>query len=255
MNKTPAPNSSGKRQTAVQRLMQDLKKVESQVLAATETDFEILSIAVEDAAKGIDISKRYRTLYEKLVHDAVLRETFLDALHLAEKDQHRELVPLPELAQPNLDFLKNLPTIIKKGANAWQIRLQRTTQQLQSIFFPKTGMVYRSDADLFEKPWFELLRTETQVEDTLYSIALGCTPSEDLNDKFSIFFTISSEGIGEEFDHPLQARLQWGKNYDEQVPIARQGQIKLPDVPLPEILDSAQENVSAALILTLEVNS
>ena len=256
MNKKTAPNGSGKKQTGVQRLIQDLKKAEPQVSTPTGTDFEILSIAVEDAAKGIDISKRYPTLYQKLADDAALRETFLDALHLAEKDQKGELVPLPEPIKANLDFLKNLPGVMKMNAHAWQIRLQRTVQELESIFFPRSEVAYRSsDANLFEGPWFELLRTETEVEDILYSIALGCTPSEGLSDTFSVFLTISSEGAGEQFDHPLRARLQWGKSYDEQVPIPSQGRVKFPDIPLPEIFDSVQEHVNAELILTLEVNS
>lgn len=109
MSKNPHSFTSRKDQNAIQKLMDDLKNVKSGTLTASQTDVEDLSLIIDDALKGVDVAKRYPSVYQKLLGSAELRQAFLDTLDLMEKDQAGKLVPLPKLIKPKLAFLTILP--------------------------------------------------------------------------------------------------------------------------------------------------
>lgn len=260
MSKKITRHTSENKQDFLQKLMADLMNIKSGTAAASTANIEILSMVVNEAIEGIDIVKRYPDFYQSILKSAVLRETFLEALQLAEKDKSEKLVPLAQPTVPNLGFLKTVPAppIIEFTDRFLQINWQQTTKQLQAIFSSPLNRAYRSSPDLFEGPWFTLLDTEIEAGGTLYRVLLECAPSEVSDDSFSIVMAIEleSENIIEKPDFPaLEARLQWGQTYDEHISIIEQGRLRFRDIPRTDIYDTEKEEIKAELNLTLKSNS
>jgi hypothetical protein len=252
--KSPTPSSS-KREESIKRLMKDLSELEPRTFSASPADVEMLSMVVDDVIRGVDIAKRYPSFYQKLIQNMELRRLFLDVLESVEAEQKEEFIALPELGKSSLDFLSKTPlepTITKFGNRSWQVKWQRTAEQLQTIFSPP-GLAYRSAPDLFEGPRFTLVQEEVEVEGSSYEIKLECGPSMDLDDSFSISLTAISENSTGELQIPIRVTLIWG-SYHESIILSEQGKIILPDISVTDIFDNVKENVSAELNLILEGN-
>jgi hypothetical protein len=238
---------------AAQRLADDL--IEFDARTTTRVDDEMLSIIVDEAYRGIDISKRFPTIYRKLLNNANLRQAFIDILESLEKEGENELVAFPNKPNINLNFLKkhaSKPIFEIIDQDNWRISWLRTFEQLQEIFSPHE-FVFRLDADLVEDPWFTLLRKEFEVGKSRYTIVLDCTLSEKgdevLSPYLNIAVTLGATSDGPKF--PIHARLQWGA-YEERIFIAEEGRIKLPDIPLSTTFDKEFNLVESELNFTLE---
>ncbi len=245
---------SSKRQEAAKRLAEDISRLDTASGFGTLEDEEMLSLIVEEASQGIDISKRYPSFYQKLLSNPDLRQAFLDILESIEDEEENLPIPWAGGANPNLSFLADhffQPVIARIGEN-WRIILQRKIDQLQSIFFP-SELANRSDPTLSEDLWFVLLRGKVDVDGLLYTVALECTFSENGKDTLTPFLNVAIT-IGAVAKHPpfpIQSSLQWG-TYKETISITEEGQVRFPDIPIDTVFDEERKNISSDLSLILE---
>ncbi len=248
------PFHSSKRQEAAKRMAEDLRHFDTARGVGTTEDEEMISLLVEEAYKGIDISKRYPDLYQKLLGHPDLRQSFLDLLEAMDEEATALPIPWAEPEPVDLSFLDTespQPQIEKLGDH-WSIHWQRTIASLQDLFTP-SELVYRSDPSLIEDPWFTLLREEISVEDLRYAIALECTFSGENEGALSSFLSIAVtvEQDAKQPPFPVQSSLQWGL-YQQTIQIFEEGRSKFPDLPLSMIMDKDLRTLRSELYLTLE---
>jgi hypothetical protein len=253
MSKHLKPLNSRK---APKRLADDLAELDRRSSPITPGDIEMLSIIINEALSGIDISKRYPTFYKKILRNPNLSRVFTDSLETLEKSRANDLVGLPDAIKPDLSFLRHAsinPKILT-NKNGWQIQWQRTVEQLQTLFFPSgMEMAYRQDPSLFDDTWFTLLRESVDITDASYSILLECGISEDLENSLSAFLnvavTLESETASYQF--PIFVTLNWGE-YKETIEITEQGRVRFPDIPLKVAFDDKIQNITSELNFMLE---
>jgi hypothetical protein len=253
MNENRNRSEKPKNQKAMRRLEQELAGIASASAPVSVADNEMLSLIVNDVLKGVDIAARYPTFYQELLKNSNLRQAFLEALESLEKGA--EPVALPQASKTSLAFLTScLPQAVPErlAGGGWKIGLQRTIEQLQSIFSPPK-LAYRSDPSLSEDPWFTLIREEFDVEEAQYAIVLECTLSEDdakaLSADLNFAVTIRAEKDRPRF--PIQATLQWG-TYHEMIQITEEGRTRFPNIPLSSVFDDEHLNVQADIQLSLQ---
>lgn len=243
-----------KDQKVAKQLVEDLMIVNRQKLPASVADNEMLSLMVDEAIKGIDISKQYPNFYKKLLDNPNLRSAFLDSLESIEEAKQDQSISLPAAPRGKLVFLTNLsadPTITKMR-DKWRIIWQRTIEQLQAVLAP-SQLAYRSDPITFEDPWFTLMRSETEVEGAIYTIALECTLSEHDNSALSplLNIAVTLKMADTQTRFPVLSTLQWG-TYNQTINILEEGRARFPDIPFSMIFDRSNENIAAELNLIIE---
>lgn len=242
---------------ALKRLIEHLIALDTQDDSDFFMESDMLSLVVSKALNGEDIARLYPDFYQKLLGNTELRQAFLDALESVEAERANQQAPMP-VAQTQLDFLTGQsisPTIEVFDKNKWRASLQRTLEQLRSIFSPPT-MAYRADPNLIEDPWFTLLREEMIAEGVTYDVMLDCTLSNEKEYALSAFLnlavTLESNLVSAAF--PLRASLHWGE-YQESVLIPDEGRFRFPDIPMVSIFDEAGAQPKAGFNLTLETAS
>lgn len=246
-----------KRQKAFEKLRNDLAEFGANASSTLMAENDMLSLVISEALNGVDISIRYPEMYRKILNNGDLRQAFIDALGSVEEEQSESLaIPLPE--KPALTFLsrqEQLPMIIKFGADKWRTVWRQSVEQLQALFSPPE-LAYRSDPSLYEDPWITLLRGEADVDGSVYTVMLECSPAEETDDALAVAFNlaVTLETNVALPQAPLEATLQWGL-YNQTIAIAEEGRTKFPDLPLTAILDEELQNVKAELSLTLETIS
>ncbi len=231
--------------------------METKDASAVTVDNEMLSLMINRVLKGEDIAKRYPTFYRKLLGDTDLRQAFLDALESIEAEQAHQQLPMPEPEKAKLTFLGNQrirPILELRESHQWRTTWQTTLEQIQAIFSP-SKLAYRSVPDLFEDPWFLLLRDEIEVEGSTYAVALECTLAdigEALSAYLNLAVTLGTTADKQNF--PIQASLHWG-DYQESVLITEEGRARFPDISLDKVMDESQQNIKSGLNLIIETAS
>jgi hypothetical protein len=76
-------------------LLADLSRWNQDTGPCREADLDLLSIVVEEALRGVDISKRFPGFWDRLIANAELRAAFLESLALLEESREGRLRPLP----------------------------------------------------------------------------------------------------------------------------------------------------------------
>jgi hypothetical protein len=247
-----------KNKKAIKNLEDDLAAIDSDTPSISMEENEMLSLMVDETLKGVDIEARYPAFYRKLFSNAVLRQVFLDLLGLAESKKKGQLVPFPAAGKPNLAFLNKKPLqsdVEKLDENHWQIKWQKTVEQLQSIF-SLTTFAYRSDASLFdEDAFFPVLHGEVNLSGSTYSVLLECGISKETEEALSAFLnlvvTLGSTTLLSQF--PIYATLHWGK-YHETLKMAEEGRMRFPDIPFVVLaFDRQKQSIASGLDLTLKI--
>ncbi len=224
-------------QSSLINLIADLKAIGTQSLAGV--DEEMLSLLVDEARKGIDISRRYPAFYQNILANADLRQAFTDVLEALEMEERNEHVPLPNPTDVNLDFLTKAspqPVLELLDHHQWRIRWAQTFEKIEAIFSP-VELVYRLDPILLDDPWFTLLKEDFEIASSLYSIVLDCTLAKDhnaLTPYLRLAITLGSTIVDPPF--PILAHLEWG-SYNASIPLSEAGRIRLPDIPLNAVFD------------------
>ena len=244
-----------KLQKAFKKLTDELAEFDARTTSTLILDSEMLSLVVNDALKGIDISMRYPAFYRKILNNEDLRQAFMDTLGSMENEAQMEAIVLPLPIKPALNFLSHQdqqPAIIKLGAAKWRTIWRQSIEQLQSIFSPPE-LAYRSDPSLFDDPWITLLRGEIEADGSIYTVMLDCSLAEETDEALTVSFTlaVTVETTRDLPQTPVEATLQWGV-YNQSLVIYEEGRTRFPDISLDTILDEEQQNVIAELSLTLE---
>lgn len=255
MSENPSQFSLIKQQKALKKLTDDLAEYDAITSSTLMLDSEMLSLVVNDALKGVDISIRYPAYYRKILNNEDLRQAFMDALGSMESETQMQSVVMPLPIKPDLNFLSRQdqqPAIIKFGVDKWRSIWRQSIEQLQSIFSPPE-LAYRSDPSLFEDPWITLLRGEIEAAGSIYTVMLDCSLAEETDEALAVSFNlaVTVETTTDLPQTPLEATLQWGE-YNQTLVIHEEGRTRFPDISLDTILDEEQQNVIAELSLTLE---
>ncbi len=216
-------------------------------------DEEMLSLVLSDALQGVDITSQYPDFYRKLLADAELRQTFLDALDLLEKEKAGQLLPLPEETVPDLSFLKTVatpphPIIENPAPGQWRITWRLLQAQLTRIFQP-AALAYRSGRFSLEDKSDILLRSQFVVSGQSYDIFLEAVRPVDQPDNLRLYLAAAPLT-----DAPLPAmtvHLQWGDVHRTAV-TGPHGRARFQPIPLTAVLDKTGQNIRADLQLTLE---
>jgi len=217
----------------------------------SETDENMLSIIVNDALAGVDITTRYPTFYNHILAHARLRRAFLDALDILDSDAAGELEPLPQKASRDLSFLQTAasshPTIKQTTPTKWRASWQLFVGLMNQRFFPQPQLVYRMTEEAMAGDDIILLRSNFQVGDEELDVLLeASTPIEELG---ILQLSILAAAPGQ-LQPSLQANIKWG-SYNETVQLDQRGQAQFPPVAINEIYDEARQTIKTDLHLNL----
>jgi hypothetical protein len=253
------PYESNEWREAADHLLRDLS--DSSELPDAE-DEEMLSLLINDALEGVDISARYPALYQRVLAISQLREAFFDALELLEKSRAGELEPMPDGPSEDLDFLKAFaplePLQDQFGDGRWRLSWHRSRQQMQEffqIFEPFVQLKpYRFDEELGV---ITLLDAHWQVESGSVALHLEAWQPAGQEELLSLALVATEAPAGDVAPAgvasplaALQAHLEWGE-FQGTARFDQHGRADLPPLPVATILD---ENglVKADLHLVLE---
>lgn len=220
--------------------------------SSRSADLEFLSLFIEDARHGVDVSRRYPGFYQKLIIDPELRQAFLDIVHLMEEDINHVLDSIPLPARANLEFLIEHQTPRSRSiGKSWNMHWTRTRQELQAIFSPPQ-LAYRNGTDILSGDEFIIFQDDFRMDDFQYSISIVCALGEDLAAGLLTRMNVGITPQGSSAHLPLKTILEWGQ-YKESVIIVGEGRISLPPIALAKILDPDLENIISDLELTMEI--
>lgn len=236
-------------EAGVSRIINGLSFSGKQERVPDEIGYEMLSIMVNEALRGTDITKHYPSFYKQLLQNSELMQAFIDAFHTVVKEE-----ALPEDLPENIDFLLDLfpkPSLEVVKKDSWRVQWKRTIDQLQETFSPKE-FSYRFDPSISEDPWFILLRDELEVEGVVVRVTLVGALSEEVSNSFEITLNVTATDLTtqEEIYPKLQSTLRWGK-YMGETQISEKGRGEFPPLQISTILDKKKENIIADLQLDL----
>lgn len=256
MNELQQDLQSGDWPEGGDQLLRELGRLET-----SAEDLEMLSLVVNDALEGVDITRRYPTFYRRLLADPYLRQIFLDAMELLEKSEAGELEPLPEPIDVDLSFLaadekdeaernesereeserkeSNRPS----AAERLRISLTRTRDQLRERFAPPPAAApMRSALAGMEDDYITLLRSDISTEVGDYEVILeGRRPAASNALHLVVMLIPKQEEPPAELE--LEATLRWGR-YQETRLLDPRGQTSFPPLPLDVILDQEGDVLS-----------
>ena len=237
----------------LKRLAADLRDIGTHTPSGVDDD--MLSLIVDEARQGVDISRRYPTFYQDMLEHADLWQAFVELIMVLEKEQENELIPLPNSPVVNLDFLQKKspqPMVELLDPNQWRMRWVRTFEQIYEIFSPPK-LAYRRGAVAVDDPWFTLLKGDFEIANSVYAIVLDCTLSEEAGEALSPYLnlavTLGAAHASPSF--PLLARLEWGA-YNKSITLSEVGRMRLPDIPLSMAFDEEFKPIEAEFKFTLE---
>jgi len=236
------------------KLLARLSQASQPAAFSDQEDEALLSLVVDDAAKGVDISSRYPDFFQRLLEDDDLRQAFLEALEVIENRS----APRLTAAERDLNFLHTptLRPILEFTSPArWRLRWQAALEQLQQIFFAADQFqpVYRS-ADFLEDNWFTLFRDEIDIDQLRANVVLEAVRLMTAPDQLQLHIAV---GLTPDWTATpqrlpdIRAHLTWG-TYDQTVLITQRGRAVFPPLPLNLILDEAAQRITADLRLIVE---
>lgn len=220
--------------------------------SSRSADLEFLSLFIEDAQHGVDVSRRYPGFYQKLIIDPELRQAFLDILQLMDEDIDHALASIPLPARVNLEFLfKDRTPLSRSMEKGWKIHWMRTQQELQAIFSPPK-LAYRNSTNFLSDDEFIIFQNDFSIDNFQYSISIACALGEDMETGLMTHMNIGIIPEGSPSQPLLKTILEWGQ-YKETAIITEAGRISLPPIALEKIFDRDLEKVIFDLELTIEI--
>lgn len=240
--------------TTADELLARLSQASQPAAFSDQENETLLSLVVDDALKGVDISSRYPDFFQRLLEDDDLRQAFLATMEAVENQS----VPRPATAESDLSFLHAAtirPLLEFTSPARWRLKWQAALDQLQQIFFAADQFqpIYRSAAYL-EDAWFTLFRDEIKIDQMHASVVLEAVREMAAPDQLRLHIAVgltSDRFAAAERLPDLRAQLTWGA-YDQAVLITQRGRAVFPPLPLDLILDAAAQHITADLRLIVE---
>jgi hypothetical protein len=246
-----------KAQQGIERLERELVDIEdASSMIRPMREYEMLSLMVNEAEAGVDISRRYPTFYKDLLTNPDLREAFLDSLEISQARKEDRSVSTASFER-SLELLRSTsPTVEIKRLqnNGWRVEWQRTIEQLQPIFSPRE-LAYRSDPSLSDDPWITIFRDEFAIEGASHTVLLECTLSQASDQSLGCILNIAlnSSDSPETLPGNLMAALEWG-TYQRILSINPSGRFPFPDIPFDSIFDKRHQRVRSDLHLIIQTS-
>jgi hypothetical protein len=247
------PHESNEWREAADHLLRDLS--DGAELPDAE-DEEMLSLLINDALEGVDISARYPALYQRVLAISQLREAFFDALELLEKSRAGELEPMPDGPSEDLKFLQAFapvePLQDQLADGRWRLSWHRSRQQMQALFQIFEPFVqlepYRFDEELGV---ITLLDARWPLESG--SIALQLEAWQPAGREELLSLAVVATGAPTGHTPPLcelRVGIEWG-DFRDTARFDPHGRADLAPLPVATILDD-KGMVRADLHLMLE---
>lgn len=245
MKENEFPFDERQLEDGLNRLIEDLKKLNTSETEVTENDQNSLSLIVDEALKGVDIRKRYPTFYDHLLRSGALRSLFIECiLDLKETPAFAELCSFP-VTHADLGFLHKGSAAPQSAKTDWKVTLERTAEQLMPIFFAPQANT-RGTLNTLE-PFYTLLRSEFMLDQTTYSLIIEGAWHDRRDDALILFINLAtSHG---DF-HPLHALLKWG-DYTSEMTLNSEGRVRIEDLPFKAVFNENLEKIAANMQLTL----
>ncbi len=241
------PQDEHQLEDGLQRLIEDLKKLNTSETPTSVHDQESLSLIVDEALKGVDIRKRYPAFYDRLLRSSALRAQFIEFVQdLRDTDAADDDLPVL-VKSADLAFLHHSEPVKSSTEPVWKVSLHRSAEQLMAAFFaPQLG--FRGNATT-EETAITLLRSEFLMQGATYSVMLLGRLHETRDDILQLSLNVAaSDGAFK----PLRSTLEWGKIKSDAL-IDHEGDTCLPDLPLASVFNRSLEKIEAELFLTLTV--
>jgi hypothetical protein len=224
----------------------------------TTGDEDMLSLVVDDALKGVDITSQYPAFYQKLLADAELRQAFLDALDLLERSAAGQLSDPPPLPPPDLSFLNKpaspQPVVERTASQGWRATWRLLQAELAQLFRP-SDLVYRSGYSNLDDEGIILLRSQVTAANNQLDMFLEAVRPAAEPDQLHLYLSVTS--LTERKLPPLRASLQWGgrgreRGREQTAVIDQYGRARFQPIPLTTLLDETTQTFLSDLQLTLE---
>ena len=246
---------AGETPPGLERLWRDLDAA-TPAGGVDENEEAMLSLVLNDALKGIDISDRYPDFYRRMLADANLRYAFLESLAILMRDAAGELEPLPQAPGHDLAFLEEQAlepavTVAAEG-QGWRITWHHTLETLRVLFSaapPAAAPAYPSGRGPLEDDVLTLLRSNVAVAELELDVVLEVIRPAATPGELHPFLMVTPESATAL--PALCGTLDWG-TYSETVAVTAVGVARFPAIPLPAILDEREETLSGTLTLTVE---
>lgn len=241
------PQDEHQLEDGLQRLIEDLKKLNTSETPTSVHDQESLSLIVDEALKGVDIRKRYPAFYDRLLRSSALRAMFIEFVEaLRETDSFID-EPAILVKPADLAFLHRSEEVKTIAEPVWKVSLHRSAEQLMAAFFAPQ-LSFRGNAATDETP-ITLLRSEFLMQGATYSVMLQGRLHETRDDILQLSLNVAaSDGPF----RPLQSTFEWG-DFKSTALIGHEGDTHLPDLLLTSVFNQSLDKIEAELLLTLTV--
>jgi hypothetical protein len=233
------PHEWRARQEAVEQLLRHLSKTS---VAPDAEDEEMLSLLINDALQGIDITARYPALYRRLLAIPELREAFFDGVELLQKSRSGQLAKIPGGPSEDLSFLSEFVAVeavtVRPDEGPQQLLWQRSREQMQALFeifdpFLQLAPFLLDD----ELGVITLLHAVWPLESGPCTLQLEAWQRVDHNDEFSLALVASAPGAaGKSPVAGRQVHLEWA-GYRGRACFDPHGRADLPLLPISAIID------------------
>lgn len=251
--------SSTQRSEQANQLWIDLANVQSKSLG--QGDETMLSIVIDEALNGVDISERYPEFYRRMLQYPEIFRAFLDAVEVLEEDAAGLLEPVSktiETSIPNQIFGGLKAQLQRASSGVWLARWRQSIGNLNALFnsinpIPSAG--YRAGLNVFEEGAIPLIRSEIEVEAYDFSVLLTAAWADD-PDNLQLQLTVALMG-GDSAVFPLsslRAGLHWG-DYSQVRAVNEYGQAVFPLLPIDAIIDKKGQQIKSDLQLLLHPNN
>jgi hypothetical protein len=225
-------------------LIHDLSKLTpSPQLKLTDEEYDMLSIVVNDALLGIDVTRKYPAFYARMIVDEELQSAFLDTLELLEQSRSGQLPDYTEPEAINLDFLQQViskPLVRKSPKGMLELIWQRTAEQLQNMFYLSSltpGEVLRSGDSMLDGGYINILHSQVEVDGEELEVRLDATQTITDPDNLDLLISVF---VPELLPRRFEAMIAWG-DYRESAEVNKYGLAKFPPLKTSQILSPTNE--------------
>jgi hypothetical protein len=227
------------RQEATEQLLRHLSKT---AVVPDAEDEEMLSLLINDALQGVDVTRRYPVLYRRILAIPELREAFFDAMDLLQKSRSGQLETIPGGPSEDLSFLNEFMPVdavtTREGSGGERLLWHRSREQMQAlfdIFAPFLQLApFRLDEELGA---ITLLQAAWPPESGRLTLQLEAWQGQGHEDALHLaLVALALEARGSSPLPGLQADLEWA-DYQGSARFDCQGRADLPVMPISAVLD------------------
>lgn len=241
------PHDEHQLEDGLQRLIEDLQRLDTSGTEITTRDEDSLSLIVDEALKGVDIRSRYPAFYDHLLRSFALRTQFIECVQELKETVSAEAIDTFPVKPADLAFLHRSEPVQIAPQQHWKVTLQRSAEELMTAFFsPQMSL---RGAQSSQETAFTLLRSEFLLQDTTYSVILQGRLHDTREDVLTLSLNVAA--AAGKFQ-PLQSSLQWG-SFQTSNPVPHEGNTPLPDLPFSSVFNDSLDEIMADLHLTLTV--